>query len=66
MLHYGNKYQRDYAVGRPTAVKCPRNLLQLFPGGVPWTAIAKISEDMLEPEPPDRGDDGEWRPGRGK
>ena len=65
-LHYGNKYHRDYATGRPTSVTCPRDLSQLFPRGVPWTAIAKITEDMLEPEPKDRGDDGPWRPGRGK
>jgi hypothetical protein len=60
-LHYGNKFNRDYAVGRPTTVTCPRDLSELFPRGVPWSAIAKISEDMLD-EPKDRGDDGEWRP----
>ena len=61
-LHYGNKYNRNYAAGRPTSVRCPRDLSQLFPRGTPWAAIAKITEDMLEPEPVDRGDDGEWRP----
>lgn len=64
-LHYGNRYNRDYAAGRPTAVTCPRDLSGLFPRGVPWSAIAKITEDMLD-EPKDRGDDGPWLPGRGK
>ena len=48
VLHYGNKYNRNYAVGRPTTVTCPRDLSELFPRGVPWTAIAKITEDMLD------------------
>ena len=30
-LHYGNRYNRDYAAGRPTAVTCPRDLSGLFP-----------------------------------
>ena len=41
---------------------CPRNLTSLFQDGIPWSALALITEDMLEPEPVDRGDDGEWRP----
>ena len=46
---------------------CPRNLTSLFPEGVPWSALALITEDMLDKfEPKDRGDDGEWLPGRGK
>ena len=66
---YGGKYDawRDYPVGRQTTVTCPRNLASLFPDGIPWSAIALITEDMIgESEPPDRGDDGEWKPGRGK
>ena len=66
-IHYGFKYDdwRDYPVGRQTTVTCPRNLTSLFPDGVPWSALAMITEDMLdEPELKDRGDDGEWRPSR--
>ena len=66
---YGGKYDawRDYPVGRQTTVTCPRNLTSLFPEGVPWSALALITEDMLDKfEPKDRGDDGEWLPGRGK
>ena len=48
-------------MGRQTTVTCPRNLMSLFPDRVPWSAIALITEDMLEPEPEDR-DDEEWRP----
>ena len=61
---YGGKYDdwRDYPVGRQTTVTCPRNLTSLFQDGIPWSALALITEDMLEPEPVDRGDDGEWRP----
>jgi hypothetical protein len=62
-IYYGGKYQdwRDYPVGRPTMVTCPRNLTTLFPRGVPWSALAMVTEDMLD-EPKDRGDDGEWLP----
>ena len=64
VIHYGGKYDdwRDYPVGRQTTVTCPRNLTSLFQDGIPWSALALITEDMLEPEPVDRGDDGEWRP----
>ena len=54
---YGGKYD-----AWQTTVTCPRNLMSLFPDGIPWSALALITEDMLEPEPVDRGDDGEWRP----
>ena len=66
-IHYGGKYDdwRDYPVGRQTTVTCPRNLTSLFPDGIPWSALALITDDMIgELEPRDRGDDGEWRPSR--
>ena len=62
-LHYGGKYQdrRDYPVGNASSVRCPKDLSQLFPAGVPWEAIAMIESDML-PEA-DSGSDEEWKPG---
>ena len=62
---YSGSSADDCEESSPVGTTCPRNLTSLFPDGVPWSALALITEDMLdEPELKDRGDDGEWRPSR--
>ena len=62
-LFYGKGYEvrRDYGVGRDSNTWCNTDLTTtLFPQGIPWSAIATITSDMLDPE--DSGSDDDWVP----